>query len=242
MSIATTVKYKDIFNQVAGSLNAISVPILGSATTTNQVSDDPIYSEYEIMEVILAAEYELARAICSTSSNGRKLLYLDTPFETTTNPANVPSYLGQIVDVQIRPNNGDSYRVAEPANQALISKLSTGSNPLSLTLHNGLYSIVNNVLWFTGYQAKVRYCNYQKPSSPTDAASLATLLNTLANIPDDCLIPVSIIAIAKITPKEGSMVGAASYYAQLAQGVIQGIVDGHPPITDFQQFQTSADK
>lgn len=241
MSISTSIKYKDIFNQVAGSLNALAAPILGPATTTNQVSTDPAYSEYEIMECILGAEYELARAICTTSANGRKLLYESgsSPFTTTDNPSNIPSHLGQIIDVQIKRESADTkYFLGEPISASIISRLAQGINPLGLTLHKGLYSLVDNTLWFTGNTARVRFCEYTRPNLPTDAATLATLLNTLANTPDDYLFAVAVIAIAKILPKEGSLTGAGAYYMQLAQSEIQGILDGRPPITDWQMFQS----
>lgn len=222
---------------MAGSLNAIATPILGAATTTNQVSGDPAYSEYEIAECILAAEYELAKAICSANSHGRKMLYLATPVTTTTSPYTVPSHLGEIVDVQIKYTNTDSFVPAEPSSAVSVARLAQGINPLGLTLYKGLYSITNNILWFTGYQAQVRFCEFNKPTSPTDAASLVTLLNTLANTPDEYWMTTAILALAKIMPKEGSLLQGGAYYTQLAQAELQSIVDGKPPITNLQLFQ-----
>jgi hypothetical protein len=223
--------YRNLFNSTAACLNALDV------YATDNVSSDPAYSEYEIADAIIMAELKIIETICKTPGHRRKIKYASTSSNYTTSPTSLPDNIGDIIEVRIQQNIGEEFVPGEPCASQVVGRFAGNLNPLSLTLYKGLYSLEDNILWFTGNAAKVVSTTFTRPASPTDSGTLATFLATTASLPDENWGGCVALAVAKLLPKEGALTQAGMYYTNLGMAELQSIQQNSSIIPTFQQYQ-----
>lgn len=223
--------YRNLFNTTAACLNALET------YTTDNVTNDPAYSEYEIADAIIAAELKIIETICKSPGHRRKVKYLTTSSTYTTNPTAIPEAIGDIIEVRVQHNTGEEFIPGEPCPSQVVGRFAGAINPLALTLYKGLYSLEDNILWFTGFAAKVIYTTFTRPTSPTDSGTMTTFLAATASLPDEYWGGCVALAVAKLLPKEGALTQAGAYYVQLGMSELQGIQQNSTVIPVFTQYQ-----
>lgn len=223
--------YRNLFNSTTACLNAIDT------YATDNVTNDPAYSEYEIADAIIAAELKIIETICKSPGHRRKVKYLTTSSTYTTNPTAIPEGIGDIIEVRIQNEVAGEFTLGEPCSTQVVSRFAGAINPLSLTQYKGLYSLEDNILWFTGNAAKVIYTSFTRPTSPTDSGTMATFLAATASLPDEYWGGCVALAVAKLLPKEGALTQAGMYYSQLGMAELQGISQNSAAIQPFEQYQ-----
>lgn len=195
--------------QVISILNANT-----SGVYDTSISDDRMTAGF-IDECIFQADEDVITAIAETPGHWARSDYLDwcTAITNSDDPIEIPSHLGQLGRVVVRPYSGTA--IFLPSTKATLEEIlrykENDSNSYGAIAHNASGSSISrfvhiseeDLLYFTGYQAKIRMIVYartaalQSPAAYTSAVSQSAATKAL---------------------KEGGHVERAKYALDIAMG------------------------
>ena len=211
------------FRIVLGNLNASAGGYLAA------LSEDEAYEDRAVMDAVLVQEAFLLHKIAESFYNGNRTNEAGLTEIIKEVPVSsgdlIPRHIGPVIGVKI-----DGYPGEACAASAIAGLI--GKNPLNLKLANGLYGMEDNRIFLTSQTVdsitllpigQVYLFQWQIPV----LADLAAFKNSDSPVPHEYIQCWADLATAAVMPKEGALIGAAGFYQNRANMVLNEIAGEH---------------
>ncbi len=161
MALATIAKIGDRVAWVIGA--RLSAGTYGSGVDT---TDDDRFADNEIKTAIVETETEIVRDVCEANHSRRNdFLALSS---VIANGASIPEHIGQIESIHIEPYSSAGYSLAEKTTRTNIrlwrenvnNRFDAINHDQSGSKLSNYYSLDNNIIEYTGLNAKANICTY----------------------------------------------------------------------------------
>jgi len=187
--------------------------IMNAARASYGTVDDQLHFSQEFTDGAAAADQAVIAAILDTPNHRRRAEFIE--LKTVTDGSIVPGSIGAVwIDgkpgVLVKPSTLRRYKL----NRFALTSIDSG----------GYYYLEGQTIYFIGSSAKIE--------------SVKTLDSSLLHAPDEYLWAVVAGTLALIFPKEGTNIGAASYFGGQFQNMLQMIRNGAtslPAVTPLGQ-------
>lgn len=211
------------FRIVLGNLNASAGGYLAA------LSEDEAYEDRAVMDAVLVQEAFLLHKIAESFYNGNRtnesgLTDIIKTVQVISGDL-IPRHIGPVIGVKI-----DGYP-GEACAASAVARL-VGKNPLGLKMADGLYGLEDNRIFLTGQTldvgtglpiGQVYLFQWQIPA----LADLAAFKASDSPVPHEYVQCWTDLATAAVMPKEGALIGAAGFYQNRANMVLNEIAGEH---------------
>lgn len=211
------IKREIIFRQVLGNLGA------SAGVYTSPASQDEDYDDFAVMDAILNQEAFIFHTLAESWFNGNRSN--ESPLtdiivaRTVANGALIEKHMGPVIGVDL----GGLPAVQCAANE--VARLRV-KNPLSLTLTDGLYGLIDNRLYFTGTgNATVYLFQFTRPTYTT----IANFKNSDSPMPGEYQQAWVDLATAAVISREGDQLAAKQAFWRSGLGVTAEIQQENRP-------------